>query len=60
MGSIFGKLDPDPEPHQSGKLDQDRHKSEKQDPDPQKGEKVKALEARRSFWITGGSKSGKK
>ncbi len=30
----FGKLDPDPDPHESGKLDPDPHQGEKQDPDP--------------------------
>jgi hypothetical protein len=39
---LFGKLDPDPNPHQSGKLDPDRHQSEKQDPDHQ-SEKVEAF-----------------
>jgi hypothetical protein len=42
----FGKLDPNPDPYQSGKLDLDPHRSEKQDPDPdrQQSEKVEALE----------------
>jgi hypothetical protein len=37
------KLDPDPDPHQSGKVDPDR--SEKQDPDTHQSEKLEALES---------------
>jgi hypothetical protein len=41
----FGKLYPDPDPHQSGK----------QDPDPHQDGSLRG-----SFWNIGGSKSGKK
>jgi hypothetical protein len=34
----FGKLDPDPHPHQREKLDPYTHQSEKQDPDPHQSE----------------------
>jgi hypothetical protein len=34
----FGKFDPDPDPHQIGKLDPDPHQSEKQDLDPHQGD----------------------
>ncbi len=34
----FGMLDPDPDPHQSGKLYTDPHQSEKQDLDPHQGD----------------------
>ncbi len=40
FGIIFGKLDRDPHPHQSGKLEPDPHQSEKQDPNPHQSEKV--------------------
>ncbi len=45
---LFGKLDPDPDSHQSEKLDPDPH------------QKWKAGNLRRSFWTIGGSKFGKK
>ncbi len=46
-GSVsFLEADPDLHPHQSGKLDQnpDPHQSVKQDPDPHQSEKVEAFE----------------
>ncbi len=40
----FEKLDPDPDPHQIGRLDPDPHQSKKQDPDLHQSEKVETLE----------------
>jgi hypothetical protein len=54
----FGKLDPDPDSYQSGKLNPDPHQSEKQDPDLHQSENVEASESR-PFWCSGRSISGK-
>jgi hypothetical protein len=40
----FGKLEPDPDPHRSGKLDPDQSKKQGLDPDPHHCEKVDASE----------------